>query len=205
MSDVTQILNQLDAGDPQAQHALLEAVYAELRQMAAAQMAREQPGQTLQPTALVHEAWLRLMRSPIQYGAALEKNPSPLASLPRGERGDHRRYFFAAAAEAMRRILIEQARRKQADKRGGPMQRIDLDSGLVAVEYPDQFDDLHQALEALGKLDARKAELVRLRYFLGLSLPEIAEILAISLATAERDWAFARAWLYTQLHSFEEK
>lgn len=167
--------------------------------MAAAQLAREKPGQTLQPTALVHEAWLRL------NGASLKNIPSPPTPLPEGERGERRRYFFAAAAEAMRRILIEQARRKQADKRGGQVHRIDLDSGLVAVYAPEQFDELHEALEALSKHDTRKAELVRLRYFLGLSLPEIAEILAISQATAERDWAFARAWLYTQLHSFEEK
>lgn len=218
MNDVTQILNQLDAGNPLAHQALFEAVYRELREMAAAQLAREKPGQTLQPTALVHEAWLRL------HGVAPDHNPSPPTPLPGGERGDgpdaqrrergaseasyspgeRRRYFFAAAAEAMRRILIEQARRKQAEKRGGARERIDLDSGLVAVHAPEQFDDLHEALEALGKHDARKAELVRLRYFLGLSLPEIAEILAISQATAERDWAFARAWLYTQLHSFEE-
>ena len=194
MSDVTQILNQVDVGDLLAHQALFEAVYKELRQMAAVQLAKEKPGQTLQPTALVHEAWLRL------NGASLKNNAA--APIPQGDR---RRYFFAAAAEAMRRILIEEARRKQADKRGGLPQRIDLDSGLVAVEGPEQFEDLHEALEALGKQDTRKAELVRLRYFLGLQLPEIAQILDISQATAERDWAFARAWLYTQLRSFEEK
>jgi len=198
MFDVTQILNAIDAGDPQAQGALFEAVYHELRQMAAAQLAQEQPGQTLQPTALVHEAWLRL------NGPSHKNTPTPPAPHSENEKGERRRYFFAAAAEAMRRILIDQARRKQADKRGGQRQRIDLDSGLVAVEPSDQFDDLHQTLEALAKHDARKAELVRLRYFLGLSLPDIAEILAISQATAERDWAFARAWLYTHLPSSPE-
>jgi len=199
MSDVTLILQRLEAGEPQAQQALFEAVYQELRQMAAVQLAREKPGQTLQPTALVHEVWLRL------NGASLKSNPSPLTPLPVEERGTRRRYFFAAAEEAMRRILIEQSRRKQADKRGGQLQRIDLDSGLVAVEATYQFDELHEAIEALGKHDARKAELVRLRYFLGLALPDVAVILDISQATAERDWAFARTWLYTRLQTSSEK
>lgn len=186
MSDVTQMLHAIEAGDRLASDRLFEAVYAELRHMAAGQMAKEKPGQTLEPTALVHEAWIRLTKSP-----GVEKQAS-------------RRYFFAAAAEAMRRILIEQARGKHARKRGGQRQRIDLDSGLVAVDAPEQFEEIHQALEALSTLDARKAELVRMRYFLGLSLPEIAEVLAISQATAERDWSFSRVWLYTQLQNTEE-
>jgi RNA polymerase sigma factor (TIGR02999 family) len=194
MSDVTQILEQAEAGEPQSREALFKAVYQELRQMAAAQMSCEQPGQTLQPTALVHEVWLRLMRA-----------PSPESFLRGGDVKTGRRYFFAAAAEAMRRILIEKARRKQAEKRGGLQQRIDLDSALLAVEAPEQHEELHEALKALARLDTRKAELVRLRYFLGLSLPEIAEVLAISQATAERDWAFARAWLYSQLESSSRK
>jgi RNA polymerase sigma factor (TIGR02999 family) len=191
MIDVTQILNQVEAGDPRAQQALFEAVYLELRQIAAAQLAREKPGQTLQPTALVHEAWLRLVKSP--PGAS-----SPPPPLPPGER---RRYFFAAAAEAMRRILVEQARAKLRLKRGGADQRrLEWTEALPdPATHPEELLALHDELEALAQLDTVSAELVKLRLFGGYSMAEAAEVLQISSATAYRNWEFARAWLTKRL------
>ncbi|MBI3862454.1 MAG: sigma-70 family RNA polymerase sigma factor [Planctomycetia bacterium] len=179
MSEVTRILGKIDDGDPHAAQQLLPLVYDELREIAAAQMAREKPGQTLDATALVHEASLRLI-------------------------GDqafaNRRHFFAAAAEAMRRILVENARRKARVKHGGGRRRIELDEHLAAL--PAASDDLLALDEALSRLEARdprRAEVVKLRFFGGLSMPEVAEQLGVSLATAERHWAFARVWLYTEL------
>jgi RNA polymerase sigma factor (TIGR02999 family) len=182
MNDVTRILSAIEQGDPQAAQQLLPLVYDELRRLATAKMAHEKPGQTLQPTALVHEAYLRLMD------------------------GDHirrwesRRHFFAAAAEAMRRILINRARDKHRLKRGGVRKKVDLDRVEVASETPPEdllaFDE---ALEKLARQDRPCAELVRLRFFAGLSVGEAAEALGISPRTADRYWAYARAWLYEEL------
>ena len=183
MSDVTQLLEAAAAGDTQAADRLLPLVYDELRKLAAAKMLHERPGQTLDSTALVHEAYLRLAgRGPEPAGFA------------------NRAHFFAAAAEAMRRILIENARRKRRDKRGGDRQRVDLDA--VAPDVSGPTLDVLALDEALGQLaaeDARKASLVRLRYFAGLSLEVAAECLGVSRATASREWAYARAWLYDRL------
>jgi RNA polymerase sigma factor (TIGR02999 family) len=182
MTDVTQILADLTNGAPQAADELLPLVYDELRRLAAQKLAGEDPGQTLQPTALVHEAYLRLVRP----GAA--------------PHWDGRRHFFAAAAEAMRRILIERARRKAAHKRGGGCQRLDLDGLEVAAQ--DRSHDLlalDEALAELERLDAQAAQLVKLRYFAGLTHQRAAEILGIGRRAADRLWALARAWLYQQL------
>jgi RNA polymerase sigma factor (TIGR02999 family) len=179
MSEVTQILSAIEAGDPQAAEQLLPLVYDELRRLAAQRLAGEGPGHTLQPTALVHEAYLKLV------------GPEP-------QRPWHgRAHFFAAAAEAMRRILIDHARRKGRARRGGGRKRVELEEIDPATE--EGADDLLALDEALGRLaaaDPRRAELVRLRYFAGLTLEQAAELLGISRATADRHWAFARAWLY---------
>ncbi len=178
MSDVTRILAAIEGGDPGAASQLLPLVYDELRKLAAQKLAREQPGQTLQPTALVHEAYLRLV------GNAPEK------------RWDGRGHFFAAAAEAMRRILVDRARDHRRQKRGGGHRRVRIDLSAVLDDPPD--DDLlalDEALEALGREDPAGAELVRLRAFAGLTLAEAAEIMRISRRTADRYWAYARAWL----------
>jgi len=202
--DVTHILNAIEAGEPQAQEALLEAVYSELRQMAARQMAKEQPGQTLQPTALVHEVWMRLMQSPVHHGAAPEKNPSPPAPLPDGERGEQRRYFFAAAAEAMRRILVERARARLTQKRGGGQQRVDLETIPVNDDSPmDQVLDVDAALQRLAQVDPQAAELVKLRYFAGFTVEEASETLGLSLRSTHRLWGYAKAWLYDALHTLQ--
>ena len=166
-------------GDAPAGEELLAFVYAELRQLARSKMAREQPGHTLQPTALVHEAWLRL-------GDAHFEN---------------RAHFFGAAAEAMRRILIERARRKLAAKYGAGSEHVDVED--VEISAPTQKVDellgVHDALDALTEHDARKAELVKLRYFAGLTIEETADVLGISVPTAKRDWLYARAWLFRQI------
>ncbi len=181
MSQVTRILEAIDQGDRKAAADLLPIVYEELRRLAAWQMSREAPGQTLQPTALVHEAWLRLVG---------EGDP----------RWENSRHFFAAAAEAMRRILVEIARRKQAVRHGGNLHRTELDDLTVAATAPDdQLLAVHEALDALSAHHPRKAEVVKLRYFVGLSLEQIAQALGVSVPTAMRDWAFARAWLYRQI------
>lgn len=187
MSDVTSLLQAMDHGNAQATEQLFQLVYDELRQMAHRQLAQEKPGQTLQPTALVHEAWLRLAQ--------------PLSPVPGRDKGTNRRYFFAAAAEAMRRILIEQARAKGRLKRGGAKQQVELadvaDTGISV----DEVLDLDTALTALALVDPVKAELVKLRYFAGLDESEAAECLEISRATASRYWTFARAWMFDYLQS----
>ncbi len=182
MSDVTQILSRIESGDPSASEQLLPLVYEELRKLAAARLTHEKPGQTLQATALVHDAYLRLVG-----------NDSP-------QRWNDRGHFFAAAAEAMRRILVENARRRSALKQGGGRQRVDLDSACAETEPPSL--DLLALDEALAKLETfepAKAQLVKLRYFAGLTMPEAAAAMDVSLATAERYWTFARSWLYAEL------
>lgn len=183
-NDLTRLLSALENGEPKAADELLPIVYAELRALASRKLAEERPGQTLQATALVHEAYLRLA------GGAQGSAP----------RWDHAGHFFAAAAESIRRILIERARARSAEKRGGDRLRITLDTQAQAVEVDqDQLLDLDDALKALALEDARKARLVELRYFGGLELEACAKLLGISAATADRDWAFARAWLAARL------
>jgi RNA polymerase sigma factor (TIGR02999 family) len=192
MSDVTQILSALEQGDPRAAEQLLPLVYDELRQLAAQRLAHEKPGQTLQATALVHEAYLRLVK------------PPPSTPEREGESGgghwNSRGHFFAAAAEAMRRILVENARRKRREKHGGRHHRVDLAEACPVVEEPG--DDLEALDEALGRLeqtDPLAAQLVKLRYFAGLTMPQTAEVLGLSLRTAERNWTYARTWLLREL------
>jgi RNA polymerase sigma factor (TIGR02999 family) len=180
MSDVTQILSQIEQGDPHAAEKLLPLVYDELRKLAAAKLVQEKPGHTLQATALVHEAYLRLVGAD---GAG---------------KWDSRGHFFAAAAEAMRRILVENARRKSRDKHGGQVSRCHDDlEGLANTLAPDPILLLavHESLDRLAEQEPRKAELVKLRYFLGCTVKEAADILGIAAATAEEDWTYARAWL----------
>lgn len=182
MGDVTHILDALKEGDERAADRLLEAVYDELRRLASSRLARERPGQTLQATALVHEAWLRLAGN-----GAVD--------------WDGRGHFFAAAAEAMRRILIERARRRERLKHGGGRKRVDLEDAEPVA--PPQDIDVLALDEALGRLaaeDKAKADLVKLRFFAGLGVAEAAQILGVSKATADRHWAYARAWLYSDLH-----
>lgn len=189
MSDVTPLLNAIAQGDPQATRQLLPLVYDELRKLAAQKLAHEKPGQTLDPTALVHEAYLRLVDSAKDDG-----------SRP-GDRGwANRQHFFAAAAEAMRRILVENARRKGRDKHGGGRQREhpDLDT-LGAGDPAHDILALHEALEQFAVHDPLKARLVELRFFGGLTLEQAAECLGISLSTADRAWRYARAWLYAAM------
>lgn len=170
-------------GEPQSATAMLPLVYEELRKLAAHKMANEAPGHTLQPTALVHEAWLRL-------GGV------------QGQRFDNRAHFFGAAAEAMRRILIDHARRRRAQRHGGNHERVEFqEADLVAPGDDDEMLAVHEALEKLAAQDARKAELVKLRYFAGMTLSEAAQALGISEPTAKRDWAYARAWLYDKISS----
>jgi RNA polymerase sigma factor (TIGR02999 family) len=182
MGDVTRLLASFDSGKPAAAEDLLPLVYDELRHLAAARLAQEKPGQTLQPTALVHEAFLRLM------GGEQAAN------------WDHRGHFFAAAAEAMRRILVENARRKRRLRHGGGRQRIDLDEVDLADEHrTESLLALDAALERLAALEPEVAKVVELRYFAGLTAEQAAETLGISLRTANRHWAFAKAWLYQEL------
>ena len=182
MSEVSQLLGAIENGDPHAAEQLLPLVYGELRNLAAQRLAREKPGQTLQATALVHEAYLRLV----------EGQPDA--------RWSGRGHFFAAAALAMRRILVENARRKGRLKRGGGAAREPLDeSNLVAPEAPDDLVALDEALVALTAVDPRAAELVNLRYFAGLTIPQAAEILGVAPRTADFLWAYARAWLLRQI------
>jgi RNA polymerase sigma factor (TIGR02999 family) len=179
MSELTRILSAIEQGDPHAAEQLLPLVYDELRKLAAARMAEEAAGQTLQPTALVHEAYVRLV----------DADEAP--------RWDSRGHFFAAAAEAMRRILIDRARHKQTRKAGGGRRRLDLDDDEPAIE-DDHGDDLIALDEALGQLEAkspRQAAVVRLRYFAGLTAGQAAAALGVSTSTAEKDWAYARSWL----------
>lgn len=178
MSDVTRILGRVQQGDAQAAAELLPLVYEELRRLATLKMADQPAGHTLQPTALVHEAYLRLTGS-------------------EQKKWQNSRHFFAAAAEAMRHILVDAARKKARLKRGGDWQRLDLEEVELAADAdPDSLLAVHEALEEFAREDPDKAELVKLRFFGGLSLPQAAQTLGLSLATAKRHWAFARAWLY---------
>ena len=182
MADVTQLLDAAAAGDPKAAVDLLPHIYEELRKLAAARMVAEAPDHTLQPTALVHEAYLRLVGKD--------------AGRPWNGRG----HFFAAAAEAMRRILVESARRKSRLKHGGENERVDLDSGCLVSEAPSlDLLALDEALTKLAESEPAKADLVKLRFFAGLTMPQAASALNISLATAERHWTFAKSWLYAEL------
>ena len=181
MNEVTHLLEKMQHGQGQAAAHLLPLVYAELRRLAAHKMAGENPGQTLQPTALVHEAWLKLV----------------------GQQNRHwqnRNHFFAAAAQAMRQILTDNARRKLRLRHGGGQQRVDLDDCAEAVASPDeQILAVDEALEKLARLDPQRAEVVKLRYFVGLTISEVAEVMGISEPTAKRYWSFARAWLYAEI------
>jgi RNA polymerase sigma factor (TIGR02999 family) len=179
MRDATQVLAALARGEPGAAEELLPLVYDELRRLAARSFSREEPGQTLQPTALVHEAYLRLVGS--------------------NQSWDGRGHFFAAAAEAMRRILIERVRGKRRLKRGGGQQHVALDDVATPAPAEDVLA-IDEALAELAREDAAKAELVKLRFYAGLSVTEAAQCLGISRATADRHWAYARAWLYDRLH-----
>jgi RNA polymerase sigma factor (TIGR02999 family) len=182
MSDVTRILNAIQAGEPKAASELLPLVYDELRRLAASKLDQEKPGQTLDATGLVHEAYLRLV------GPGNES------------KWDHRGHFFVAAAEAMRRILIENARRKQTQKRGGGLERQDFDESLLAApEVPDDLLALDAALTRLAEIDRTAADVVQLRFFAGLALPQVAKLLDISPRTADRRWAYARAWLFHEI------
>jgi RNA polymerase sigma factor (TIGR02999 family) len=182
MPDVTQLLSAIDAGDPRAGEQLLPLVYEELRKLAAAKMAQEMPGQTLQATALVHEAWLRL--------GGME---TPQAWNGRG-------HFFGAAAEAMRRILVDRARKKGRIRHGGALERVDLENVTLATEdNDDTVLAIHEALEKLALESPQKAEIVKLRYFTGMENQEVARALGISLTSVERSWAYARSWLHREL------
>jgi RNA polymerase sigma factor (TIGR02999 family) len=181
MSDVTRILSQIESGDPLAIEQLLPLVYDELRQLAAQKLDHERSGHTLNPTALVHEAYIRLMGSDTN-------------SFSPGTRA----HFLAAAARAMRNVLIDHARRRNSLKRGGELSKVDCELAELAAPIPDdELLALHEALERLAEMDPIKAQLVELRYFVGLTNDEAARILGISPATADRYWAFARAWLQT--------
>jgi RNA polymerase sigma factor (TIGR02999 family) len=186
MTEVTQILSAIEQGDPHAAAQLLPLVYDELRKLAAARLAQEKPGQTLQATALVHEAYLRLV------------------DAEQVQQWNSRGHFFAAAAEAMRRILIDNVRRKRRPKHGGDRQRIDLDEALCLDNPRDDLLALDEALTRLAAQEPIKAELVKLRYFAGLSLEETATVLGIAPVTAKRYWVVARAWLFAELSPREE-
>ena len=182
MSDVTQILSAIEQGDPSAAEQLLPLVYEELRKLAAQKLAQEKAGQTLQATALVHEAYLRLVE-----GA-------------NAQHWNGRGHFFAAAAEAMRRVLVDQARRKLSRHRGGNLQRRPIEAQEIAAPEPSvDLLAVHEALERFHEVDATAAQIVKLRYFAGLTIPQVAEALGISTSTADRSWAYARAWLHAAL------
>ena len=183
MADLTANLNRADNGVATSADQILPLVYDELRRLAAARLAGENSEHTLQPTALVHEAWIRL-------GA--DRQPA----------WQNRAHFFAAAAEAMRRILIDAARRRQARRHGGGLERVDVADPALEIQAPGRDDELlavHESLDRLAREDARKAELVKLRYFAGLTLEEAADALGVSVPTAKRDWTYARAWLYQDI------
>ena len=181
MNEVTQILDAINRGEQKTAEDLLPIVYAELRRLAAQKMALENPGQTLQPTALVHEAWLRLVGK-------------------EDRKWNDRTHFFAAAAEAMRLILVDNARRKRTQRHGGGQQRVELsDIPQGAVPNDDQLLAVSEALEKFAAQNKQKAELVKLRYFVGMTIEEAAQVLGISEPTAKRHWAYARAWLYDEI------
>ena len=186
MSEVTRILTAIEQGNPQASEELLPLVYQELRRLAAHKMASEPAGHTLQPTALVHEAWLKLVDSPAQSW-------------------QNRAHFFGAAAEAMRRILITRARRKLAQRRGAGVAHLDVAELEIAVPPPDdQLLALNEALDRFAVLEPQQAELVKLRYFVGFNIEEAAEVLGISEATAKRWWAYARVWLFNEINPSQD-
>jgi RNA polymerase sigma factor (TIGR02999 family) len=183
MTDVTQILFQIEQGDPSAAEQLLPLVYDELRKLAAAKLANEKPGQTLQATALVHDAYLRLV------------------DVDEVQHWDSRGHFFAAAAEAMRRILVDSVRRKGSRKQGGGLVRRDLDHvALLAPQPGDELLDLNDALERLAEVDIQAAELVKLRYFAGLTSEQTAQVLGVSARTADRIWVYARSFLLREIN-----
>jgi RNA polymerase sigma factor (TIGR02999 family) len=187
MSDVTLILSQIESGDPSAAEQLLPLVYDELRKLAAARLAQEKPGQTLQATALVHDAYLRLV------------------DVEKAQHWDSRGHFFAAAAEAIRRILVENARKKGRVRHGGGRKRVDLEQAVsITEESGDGLLSLDEALTRFAVLEPVKAELVKLRYFADCSIDEAADLLGISRTSAKRYWAFARAWLLAELHDSDE-
>jgi RNA polymerase sigma factor (TIGR02999 family) len=192
MKEVTRILSGIDQGDPHASEELLALVYEELRELAAQKLAREKPGQTLQPTALVHEAYIRLV-APAKSVGTQESEGQEAYWQSRG-------HFFAAAAEAMRRILVERARRHGAQKRGGGHERVELhDLAEKTRDDPSTLLALDEALAKLQEQHPQKAQVVKLRFFAGCSLEETAQLLGISRATAQRNWAYARAWLFGKL------
>ena len=191
MNKVTRILEAVEQGDPHAVEQLLPLVYDELRKLAAQRLAREMPGQTLQATALVHEAYLRLVAEPNRLSQSAEPQ------------WDTRGHFFAAAAEAMRRILVEKARRKKRSRHAGHLRKVPLEGNEPAVSAPVDDVDLLALSDALDRLEAaspRRARLVKLRYFAGLTLPEVAQMLGISQSTVEADWTYAKAWLKREMN-----
>jgi RNA polymerase sigma factor (TIGR02999 family) len=185
MADVTQILGAIEAGDPTAAAELLPLIYDELRKLAAARLAEEKPGQTLQATALVHEAYIRLV------------------SGAQSQDWNSRGHFFAAAAEAMRRILVDQARRKQSQRRGGLLERCELrDDDRLEISLDDELLDLDEALAKFASTDPQAAELVKLRVFAGMTVEEVARVQGVSIRTVKRNWSYARAWLGRQLAAY---
>jgi RNA polymerase sigma factor (sigma-70 family) len=200
MANITQLLAAIDQGQPQAAEQLLPLVYDELRRLARAKLAQEKPGQTLQATALVHEAYLRLVGRESGVGSSDDvSNPSPDPRLPTPAFAS-RGHFFASAAEAMRRILVEAARRKRRLKHGGDHERQPLEEDALALpEVDEDLIELDAAIDKLAQKDPRKAELVKLRYFAGLTQQQAAAALGIGVSTADRDWAYARAWLFREV------
>lgn len=187
MTKITAILQRLGNGERDAAELLMREVYGELRKLAHAKMARESPGATLQPTALVHEAWLKLAK-----GDA-------------GPQFENRRHFFAAAAEAMRRILVDRARRRKRQRHGGGMEKADQELDAIQIAAPDErVLEIHDALEALEIADPLKAKVVKLKYFVGLENKEVAEALDISLSSVDRYWAYSKAWLMKQIRQKTE-
>lgn len=180
MNQVTRILESIHDGDAKAAEELLPLVYEELRRLAASKMAMESPGQTLQATALVHEAWIRL-------------------SAQRNQNYQNRHCFFGAAAEVMRRILVDRARRRQAARHGGRQERVEMDAVEVPTADDDIIKDVHEVLDELAKIDAQKAEIVKLRFFVGLNFEEIAALLGVNERTVRRHWTFAKAWMCKEL------
>lgn len=189
MNDVTRILSEIEGGDPHAAAQLLPLVYDELRKLAAARLAQEKPGQTLEATALVHEAYLRLVASPGRESGGAQQFNS-------------RGHFFAAAAEAMRRILVDQARRRKAAKRGGEARREELHESAITTDRPsEELLAVDEVLDRLAELDPAAANLVKLRFFVGLNMSEVAEALGVSVRTAHDIWTYARTWLHQHISS----